>query len=84
MDSIRSIFKMADQEISKTIRVDIPEPGSSISRESTEPDIPTHIAIVLTVLSSPAANQNPGSSGVPRMQNSYNNGKGVGRSQPSH
>ena len=83
MDSIRSIFKMADQEISKTTRVDIPEPGSSLSRESTEPNI-THIAIGPTVLSSPAANQNPGSSGVPRMQSSNNNGKGVGRSRPSH
>ena len=64
MDSICSILKMADQEISNTTRVDIPEPGSSLSRESTEPNI-THIAIGPTVLSSPAANQNPGSSGVP-------------------
>ena len=36
------------------------------------------------MLSSSAANQNPGSSGVPRMQSSNNNGKGVGRSRPSH
>ena len=84
MDSIRSIFKMTDQEISEPTRVDIPEPRSSLSRESTEPDIHKHSAIGPAVLSSPAANQNPGSSGVPRMQSTKNNGKGVGRSRPSH